>query len=356
MSASLTPARLRTVAATAVLLPLLGLLGACNEEAQAGPKLGPDEIRPTSAPNDTRIVVGDPQTQVALELSGEIDKLKYDVEFANIAGGPQTTEAFRANALDVGSVADIPPIHATWTGLKVKIVAAKYREDPIEHPIYQLGVAPGVKVKDLDDLRAKKIAYSPGQAQGALVLRVLQKAGLGQDDVELVELPSTEDVYINALAAGEIDVAPIGGVQVKRYLAQYGKDGATTIAHGLRDDPGHLYVLQSSLEDEHKAAAIRDYVQHWAVAQKWIDEHPEEWLQGYYVKDQGLSEEDGRWLIEHTGHPEIPTDWTQHIADHQVTIDLLVKEQDQPELEAETIWDRRFEKIGGTAFETGKAS
>lgn len=355
MSPSLRPSRLRAAAAAAALLPVLGLLGACDE-ASAGPKLGLDEPLPTKVPKGTTLIVGDPQTKIALELSGEIDEFTFDVEFANISGGPQTTEAFRAEALDVGAVADIPPIHATWTGLDVKIVAAKYRTDPITNPIYQLGIAPGVAVKDLDDLRGKRIAYSPGQAQGALVLRVLQKAGLSQDDVELVELPSTGDVYATALAAKEVDVAPIGGVQIKRYLAQYGKDGGTTIPHGLRDDPSHLYVLQSSLEDEHKAAAIREYVEHWAIAQKWIDEHPEEWLQGYYVKDQGLSAEDGQWLIDHVGHPVVPTDWTPHIADHQATIDLLVKEQDQPELDAETLWDRRFEKVGGTAFETGTLS
>ena len=113
-------------------------------------------------------------------------------------------------------------------------------------------------------------------------------------------------------------------------------------------------MLQSSLEDPSKAAAIREYVEHWAIAQRWIDEHPKEWLEGYYVKDQGLSEEDGQWLIDNVGHPEIPTDWTQHIADHQETIDLLVKEQDKPELDAETLWDRRFEKLGGDGVQTGK--
>ncbi|KQY56925.1 MULTISPECIES: ABC transporter substrate-binding protein [unclassified Nocardioides] len=352
MSRPIRPWRLIAVAA---LFPLLALTGACDEAA-AGPHLGLDEPLPTSAPKETKLVVGDPTTEVAFELSGQKDKFSFDIEFAQISGGPQTTEAFRAKALDVGAVADIPPIHAHWTGLDVKIVAAKYRQDPIEHPIYELGIKPGADVKTLEDLRGKKIAYSPGQAQGALILRVLEKAGLEQDDVKLVELPSTGDVYATALAAGEVDVAPLGSTQIKRYLANYGKDGATTIRHGLRDDPSHLYVLKSSLEDEYKAAAIREYVQRWAIAQKWIDEHPKEWLEGYYEKDQGLSKEDGEYLIKATGHPEIPTDWSQHITDHQATVDLLARETDQKEFDAAVLWDRRFEKLGGTAYETGKIS
>jgi sulfonate transport system substrate-binding protein len=333
------------------------LLTACSSGvSSAAGDLALSAALPTKVPKNTKLVVGDPQTQVALELSGEIKKFSFPVKFANISGGPQTTEAFRANALDVGSVADIPPIHATWTGLKVKIVAAKYREKPLDHPIYQIGVAPGAKVKTLADLKGKKIAYSPGQAQGALVLRILQKAGLTQKDVKLVELPSTGDVYANALVSKQVDVAPLGGVYVKRYLAKYGKDGGITIEHGIRDDPSHLYVLQSSLANPAKAAAIREYVQHWAVAQRWIDKHPKAWLAGYYVKDQGLSAEDGKWLIDNASHPVIPNDWSQHIADHQKTIDLLAKEEGHTKLKAATLWDRRFEKVGGDAYAAAGAT
>ncbi|MGW2328441.1 hypothetical protein ACWC5C_22155 [Streptomyces sp. NPDC001700] len=79
---------------------------------------------------------------------------------------------FRAHSLDVCASAEIPSIHAHWTGLDTKLVAAVFREDPLKHPVYELGIAPGADVDTLSDLRGKKIAYSPGQAQGALVLRI----------------------------------------------------------------------------------------------------------------------------------------------------------------------------------------
>lgn len=349
------PKRARNRLLAAVLTPALALgITACSgAEAGPGEALSLDAALPTKVPKKTKLVVGDPQTQVALELSGAADKFGFDVEFVNVAGGPPTIEAFRADALDIGAVADIPPIFATWNGLDVRIVAARYRQDPIEHPIYELGVAPGANVKSLEDLRGKRIAYSPGQAQGALILRVLQKAGLSQDDVELVELPSTGDVYPTSLQGKQVDVAPLGGVQIKRYLASYGKDGATTIKHGLRDDPSHLYVRAETLKNSAKAAAIREYVAAWGVAQRWIDEHPKEWLEGYYVKDQGLSAEDGQWLIDNASHPVVPADWSTSIKEHQATIDLLAKEQDQDQLDAADLWDRRFEKVGADAYAAG---
>jgi sulfonate transport system substrate-binding protein len=337
------------------VLALALVVTGCGGAAQAGggAKLALDAPLPTSVPDGARIVVGDPATQVAFELSGQLGKVEKYVKFANLSGGPQTTEAFRAHALDLGAVAEIPSIHATWTGLPVRIVASKFRQDPIDHPIYELGIAPGVTVKTLADLRGKSIAYSPGQAQGALILKVMKKAGLTKDDVKLVEIPSTGDVYVNALAGKQVDVAPIGGVQIKRYQAKYGKDGASTLQHGIRDDAGHLYGPVESLEDPAKAAAIRAYVAAWGVAQVWIDQHPKEWIAGYYVKDQGLSESDGQWLVENAGHPDITADWSDAITRQQETIELLAKETKNPVIQAKDLYDLRFQAVAADAIKAG---
>ncbi|GIJ24490.1 ABC transporter substrate-binding protein [Micromonospora lutea] len=321
---------------------------AADDTPQAALALGAP--LPDSVPKGTKLVVGDKEHQKAIEFSGEAEKFSFEVEWANISGGPQTLEAFRAKALDIGSVADIPPIHSHWTNIPTKIVASKFRQDPLNHPIYRLGVAPGVTVTTLADIRGKKVAYSPGQAQGALVLRVLHKAGLAKEDVKLVELPSTGDVYATALASHQVDLAPIGGVQVKRYETKYGRDGATTIAHGLRDDPGHLYVPATVLTDPGKAAAIREYVQAWARAWRWREANPDEWIERYYVKDQGLSAEDGKWLVENAGVADIPPSWTGAIARHQETIDLLARETGNKRLDAADLYDRRYESVAAEAL------
>lgn len=301
-------------------------------------------------PAGTKLVVGDPQTKVALQLSGLIDEIPFEVEWTNLSGGPQTSEAFRARALDVGSVAEIPSIFANWNDLPVRNIAYREREDPIGHPIYRFGIAPGVEVKSLADFRGKRIAFSPGQAQGALVLRALQAAGLTRDEVTLVELPSTGDVYPVALASHQVDVAPIGGVYIRRYVNQYGADGATVIEHGLRDDPGHLYAPQWVLDDPAKAAALAVYVSFWARATQWVNENPEAWVEGYYVKDQGLSKEDGEYLVELVGNQIIPGSWDEVVSRHQKTIDLLGVELGYEPYSAENIFDRRFETLAATAL------
>ncbi|WP_409474388.1 ABC transporter substrate-binding protein [Streptomyces sp. HC307] len=340
--------RLTIVAALA--LPFV--LTSCVDSAQStvGSKDVSAEKIPGTVSPGTTLTVGAPDLKVALELSGQIDKLPFKVKWANISGGPQCSEAFRADALDICSAAEIPSINAHWTGLDTKLVAAKFRKDPIKNPIYELGIAPGADITPLADLRGKKIAYSPGQAQGALVLRILAEAGLTQEDVELVEIASTGDVYPTALGNRQVDAAPLGDVNIKRYLTKYGKDGGTTIRHGLRDDPAHLWALTESVSDAQKSAAIRELIIFWARAQIWIDQHPKEWVAGYYVKDQGLSREDGEYLVARAGHPDIPADWTAAIRRQQQTIDLLAKEQNREPFTADLLFDRRYEPVAAEAI------
>lgn len=327
---------------------LLGLfgLGAISgmAAAQADAPLLP------KVPPGTVLTIGDPTTQKALEVSGLIKELTFEVKWANISGGPQTSEAFRARALDVGSVAEIPSIFANWNNLPVRNIAYRERRDPIANPIYRFGVAPGVDVKSLSDFRGKRIAFSPGQAQGTLVLRALHAAGLKSSDVTLVELPSTGDVYPKALASKQVDIAPLGGVNIRRYITQYGPDGAALIEHGLRDDPTHLYAPQWVLDDPAKAAALAEYVRLWARATEWIDQNPETWIKEYYVGQQGLSPEDGEFLVKLAGTQVIPDDWSEVKKRHQETINLLADELGYKPFDVEQIFDNRFEKLGAAAL------
>lgn len=310
---------------------------------QAAPAL-PDHVPP-----GTTLTIGDPITQEQLILSGEIGKLPFKASWANISGGPLTTQAFRAHALDLGAVADIPPIFANWTGMPVKVVAVRFRQDPINHPTYQLGIAPGSAINSLSDLKGKRIAYSPGQAQGALVLRILQKAHLAQKDVKLVELPSTTDVYAKALAGRMVDAAPLGVPFAKRYLVQYGRDGAHVLVHGLADDPAYLYAPVEVLNDPAKAAAIREFIKFWARGQLWDESHQAEWIKGYYIQNQGLNQTDAQFAAAAEGKAAFPANWDDAIKRQQATVDLLAAENNHPHLNAADLFDRRFEHVAADA-------
>lgn len=328
-------------------------LAACGKEAAApvGPKLALDAPLPEFIPPGTKLVIGDPTTQRVVEHNSWNKDLPFEIEWAQISGGPAVTEAFHAKALDVGSAANIPPIHAIWVGIPVKMIAVRLRKDHVNFPLFELGIAPKAEINSLADLRGKKFAYSPGQVQGEVVLRTLAAVGLTQKDVTLVELPSTGDVYPNALVSGLVDVAPLGaGVATKRYLDNYARDGAKVLRHPpYRDDLTNLYVRTETLQDPAKAAALRAYVKLWARATEWQASHKAEWRDAYYVKDQGLSKEDAEFVVKAAGDPVIPRDWTLAISFQQSSIDFLSKEGGQKRFDAAEIFDRRFEGLAAEA-------
>jgi sulfonate transport system substrate-binding protein len=349
-----TPPRLTAIAAVLSTL-LLGLTACGGADASSASKLAADAALPDQVPEGTVLRLGLPPIEVALKASGLIDEVEgYEIEWANISGGPKSIEAFRADALDASYVADIPPLFATWTDTPVKIVAVTENPDPLDNPIYELGIAPKSKVKTLADLKGKKIAYSPGQAQGALVLKTLEAAGLSQEDVELVEIQSVDDTFSNALASNQVDVAPLGGPQLTSYLAKYGRDGATSIRTGIRDDATLIYGPEEIFEDAAKAAAFKDFLALWVKSEKWVDEHPDEWIQAYYVDHEGLTFEDGKKVFESSGQTVIPENWDEFIKRHQETADILSKEQDHPELDVTYLYDRRYEKVIAEAVKGGQ--
>ena len=335
---------------TAVALSLIAGPKAAERPAAGGRSLdAPLPERP--APGAT-LTIGDPITRAVLEHTGWIRKLPFQGTWAKITGGPAVTEAFHARALDVGAAADIPPLHATWIGMPVRIIAVRQRLDPFGYPLYVLGLAPHAGVRTLADLKGKKIAFSPGQVQGEVVLRTLAAAGLTRQDVTLVELPSTGgDLYVNALAAGVVDVAPIAaGTQAQRYLAKFGAAGAAVLQHPrFRDDLTLLYVRRETLQDPGKAAALRAYVALWARAAEWERAHPAEFAQLYYEHDQGLSADEARAVVAASGQPDIPRDWTSAIQQEQAAADIVGRETSRPALDAARLFDRRFEPVAAQA-------
>jgi sulfonate transport system substrate-binding protein len=338
----------------AALLPALALLLAaagCKRDAPppSGPRLPLAAPIPADFPRATQLTLGDPVVKKQLALMGQLDKLPFSATWPNISGGPNTIEAYRAGALDGGSVGDTPPIHAAFTGLDVKIVMVNDRD----RPTYSLGLGPGTTIETLADLKGKRIGYAPGQAQGALVQRVLKKAGLAQSDVKLIELNATE--FRDALVGRQIDMAPLAGVSLVRYLKEYGPQGAKALEHGVRDNLAFFYVQTAVLEDAHKAAALQSYVKTRARAQLWAADHPERWTDAYYVKDQGLSPPQAKKLVELLGRPQYPSDWSEAIAMTQETIDMMAAASGRPSFDAHKLFDRRFERLAAQVQEETSA-
>jgi len=309
---------------------------------------------PDHVPPGTVLRVGDPVSQWVFEHEGWDKKLPFRIEWAQITGGPDVTEALHAGALDVGLGASVPPIHATWTGIPVRIVGFRDYADPAHRQAWVFGISPKANIRTIADFRGKRIAFSPSQVQAVVVLQTLKAAGIKPSEVQLIELPSSigGDVYTNALASNEVDVAPLGaGIVAERYIRKFGRDGARLLKHPpFRDDAVMAYVPETALADPAKAAALKIFVHYWGLAQAWINQHPEEFARGYYGEHQGLPIADGRLIVAATtGNLNIPNDWTRARAVEQAAIDILGSQTGRPRLNAADLFDPRFRTIAADA-------
>jgi sulfonate transport system substrate-binding protein len=297
---------------------------------------------PTSVPPGTELTISSPEgaSQLQLELAGLASDLPFRVpEWPNISAGPDVINAFRADSLDLGLNAGIPPIQAHYQGFDASIVAVSYHRKPL----YVFATRPGSDIEDVEGFAGKKLAFSQGQAQGVVLLRALDEAGIDQSDVELV--PLTSNQFFTALQAGQVDIAPLAHQQVPQYVDQYGGDGARTIDTDVVDLLSVLWAPASVLSDDAKAAAIAAYVPLWARGQVWVHEHPEQWIEEYYVGTQNLSPGDGARIVELTSKPEFPPTWDEAVAWEQESLELLAEGGFIEPFDADELFDRRFEGL-----------
>lgn len=343
--------------ATAVLLAVatvatLGLTGCAKDDTPVVDTA--DTPLPTEVPAGTKLIVADQQErlQSVLRVSGELDKLPFQVEFANFVGGPAILEAFRAGAADVAPVGDVPPIHALAAGQDVPIVAAQQTSPAA----LKLAVAPGRTATTLADLKGKKIAYAEGTAQQAAVLRALDKAGLTTGDVQLVRLQLAE--FLDAVRTGQVDIAPLIEPNVTRLLRT---PGASVIPDaetaGIYGGLAYLYARRAVTQDPARSAAVGALVGAYIRAYQWVNTHREEWAQKYYVDNQKVSPEDARRIVESLGTYTFPHLDQRLVDRQQSTIDAIAAAGELPKkVSATNGFDLRYDAVVTRAVAESGAS
>lgn len=308
--------------------------------------LADDAALPTNVPKGVKIVLADDANNAAslLKLSGEYDKLAADVSFANFTSGPLRLEAIRAGAAQVGAVGDVPPILAHFSGAEVVTVGVVVTEGPSTI----IATAPDSGIKELKDLKGKKVGINPGTAQQAIVFRNLKASGLKPDDIQPINLGLAE--FADALRVGQIDAAVLKQPDRARYLKSVAGTGAREIndAAGGNKNLKILYAAKSALADPAQAAAIRDLVVHWYRAHLWKNDNAETWSKEYLVKDQRLSADDAQAVIAAESGKSYVPDWKGEIIPRQQdTINLLQAAGNfkGKELKAEDEFDNRFDGL-----------
>jgi sulfonate transport system substrate-binding protein len=120
------------------------------------------------------------------------------VKWVDFSSGPPMMEAMNVGSIDYGAVGDSPPVFAQSAGAAIVYAAGQ----PITNGQGIL-VPKGSSIRNIADLRGKRVGFTKGSSAHNVVVHTLEKAGLSYADITPVYL--TPPDAGPAFANGSID-------------------------------------------------------------------------------------------------------------------------------------------------------
>ncbi|MEU6703726.1 ABC transporter substrate-binding protein [Streptomyces wuyuanensis] len=281
------------------LLPLALLLSACSGSPAADSSAGGAGGN-TDGKGSLTLNVGDQKggSEAVLRAAGELDDLPYRIKWSTFTSGPPLLEAVNAEAVDIGSVGNTPPVFAAGSGSKIAVVAATHGDSSAEAIL----VPKDSPLKKTADLKGRSVAVAQGSSAHYQLIASLRKAGLDIDDVK-VKLLQPADA-LAAFTSGRVDAWAVWDPYTSQVL-RGGKSRVLTDGNGVVNGLGFQVAAPSALADKEKAAAIGDFVERLRRAQDWVFKHPEEWAK-VWAKDTGLPYEVALDAVKRTYGTRVP--------------------------------------------------
>ncbi|MEH1980549.1 ABC transporter substrate-binding protein [Nostoc sp.] len=271
-----------------------------------------------------------------LKLSGQ-DKFPYKTEFTEFTGGNLIVQAINANALDIGSASEIPPIFAIQSQGAVKIIAS------IKGPtVGQVVLIPqNSKAKKFADLKGKKIGYVKATTAHYFLIKMLAQEGLTLKDVNAV--PLTIPDGLSAFRRGDLDAWATYGYAIQ----QAQKDGAKVLKSAKNILSGNFTIVASpsAIADPNKKAAIADFLCRIQKSQDWQASNIELWSKNY-AKAIGVDEnfvlKDAKEGLKQTRSQVLPIS-QQAIASQQDVADTFYRAGViSTKVDVKPLWDGSF--------------
>ncbi|MFF2479982.1 aliphatic sulfonate ABC transporter substrate-binding protein [Paenibacillus sp. NPDC058071] len=230
-------------------------------------------------------------------IEEEFAKHNAKVEWVEIQGGPAQFEALLTNRLDLaitgntgvitGQIADIPfkEIAIGSTGQKnVGILLPK-----------------GSAVKNVADLKGKKIAVAKATAAYDILFRLLDQAGLKGSDVQIIQLNADEAKA--AFLGGSIDAWGIGEPYLSTAVVD---DGAIVLADGatINYTSPAFQIARTKFTEEHPEL-VTAYLKVMENTIRWQNENLDEAV-NVYAEGTKLNPDVVKSVIHNVSFANVP--------------------------------------------------
>jgi sulfonate transport system substrate-binding protein len=186
------------------------------------------------------------------------------VVFKEFPAGPQLLEAMNVGGVDFGHAGETPPIFAQAAGVPLMYVACE-EESPRSEAILVPVDSPITSVKEL---KGKRIALNKGSNVHYLLVRALESAGVGYDEIQPVFLPPAdaraafESHSVDAWVIWDPHYAAVEQAGIGRVLV----DGVDLVTNR------GFYLASRTLANEH-AEVLRVVISELAAISNWVEEN-----------------------------------------------------------------------------------
>ncbi len=210
---------------------------------------------------------------------------------AQFPAGPAMLPAIAAGEVDLAWMGEFPAVTGYSNGLPIQILFM----ERIDATNVRLAANPASGIKELTDLKGKRIGVATGSTSHYHLLRALEKAGLKATDVTLVNL--TPANMPPAYVAGQIDAAFVWEPNVGAIERAGAKPIATTKSLGMIT--GGVWAARKAFTDG-SPETVQLFLKAWDQAQKDYKAKPAE-VRQYEAKRVDMAPEQFDKLIEGQG-------------------------------------------------------
>jgi sulfonate transport system substrate-binding protein len=273
-------------------------------------------------PTQIRIGIQKGDGLVALRASGKLEQAfaphHVKVTWHEFVYGAPLVEAINAGDVDVGTVGSTPPIMAQAGAAPAVVYVANA---PKLVKSYAIVVPKDSPIKDLHDLKGKKIAFAKGSQGHLFVLKAMRDAHMDPDSAEFAYLS-----YGDARSAFERGFVDAWAVPDPRYADTELSTGARTI----------LTIGELSVPQYGFYISTRSFAQKYPAALRLLFDQLDRQTKDSLAHPQDTA----RFLSGNTGVP--PEVWDRAISrlewgvSYPIADDVLNAQQDSANLAFET--------------------
>jgi ABC-type nitrate/sulfonate/bicarbonate transport system substrate-binding protein len=203
---------------------------------------------------------------IVADRKGFFSRNDLDVEVVNFTTGKQCLDTVMGGGADIATTAEAPTTAAAMSGQKIAFLART------EYSFIKTLTATSARIKTLPDLKGKRIAFTAGTGGEVYTMELLKKAGLGKDDVTLVNLRPQD--MVAALASSSIDAYGTWEPHIANGVKALGDKATPLDTKGVYAETFNIVVMQDYLQK--KPEVVRSFLKSLVEAEAWIKANPDQ--------------------------------------------------------------------------------